>query len=344
MNRKEEISVLLIYTGGTIGMANDPETGSLVPVDFEHISDQVPELKKFGYNLRSVSFDPVSDSSNIDPEIWVKMALVIEENYEGYDGFVVLHGTDTMAYSASALSFMLENLKKPVIFTGSQLPIGVLRTDGKENLITAIEIAASQNNGIPTVPEVCIYFDNKLTRGNRTTKISAEHFDAFDSPNYAPLAEVGFHIRFNINFINYPDPKNNLIVHKTFNNNIAVLKLFPGINPNFVKAIVNTVGLEALIIETFGSGNAPTYNWFIEELKGFMSGGGIILNITQCHGGSVEMGLYETSREMLKAGVLSGRDITSEASVTKLMHLLGTFSDREKIVSSINKSLAGEIT
>jgi L-asparaginase len=344
MNRIKEISVLLIYTGGTIGMVNDPETGSLVPIDFEHISDQVPELRKFGYNLRSFSFDPVSDSSNVDPEIWVKMATVIEENYEDYDGFVVLHGTDTMAYSASALSFMLENLKKPVIFTGSQLPIGVLRTDGKENLITAIEIAASQNNGKPIVPEVCIYFDNKLTRGNRTTKISAEHFDAFDSPNYAPLAEVGLHIRFNSNFINYPDPKNNLIVHKTFNNNIAVLKLFPGINLNFVKAIVNTAGLEAIIIETFGSGNAPTYSWFNEELKWFMSGGGIIINITQCHGGSVEMGLYETSREMLKAGVLSGRDITSEASVTKLMHLLGTFSDREKIVSSINKSLAGEIT
>lgn len=344
MNRKKEISVLLIYTGGTIGMVNDPETGSLVPIDFEHISDQVPELKKFGYNLRSVSFDPVSDSSNINPEIWVKMATVIEETYEDYDGFVVLHGTDTMAYSASALSFMLENMRKPVIFTGSQLPIGVLRTDGKENLITAIEIAASQNNGKPMVPEVCIYFDNKLTRGNRTTKISAEHFDAFDSPNYAPLAEVGLHIRFNSNFINYPDPKKDLVVHKIFNNNIAVLKLFPGINPNFVKAIVNTIGLEALIIETFGSGNAPTFNWFIEELKGFISGGGIILNITQCHGGSVEMGLYETSREMLKAGVLSGRDITSEASVTKLMHLLGTFSDREKIVSSINKSLAGEIT
>lgn len=344
MNRKKEISVLLIYTGGTIGMVNDPETESLVPIDFEHISDQVPELKKFGYNLRSVSFDPVSDSSNIDPEIWVKMATVIEKNYEDYDGFVVLHGTDTMAYSASALSFMLENLKKPVIFTGSQLPIGVLRTDGKENLITAIEIAASRNGEKPTVPEVCIYFDNKLTRGNRTTKISAEHFDAFDSPNYPPLAEVGLHIRFDSNLINYPDPKKELVVHKIFNNNIAVLKLFPGMNPNFVKAIVNTVGLEALIIETFGSGNAPTYNWFIEELMGFMSGGGIILNITQCHGGSVEMGLYETSREMLKAGVLSGRDITSEASVTKLMHLLGTFSEREKIVSLINKSLAGEIT
>jgi L-asparaginase len=344
MNRKKEISVLLIYTGGTIGMVNDPVTGSLVPVDFEHISDQVPELKKFGYNIRSVSFNPVSDSSNIDPEMWIKMATVIEDHVADYDGFVVLHGTDTMAYSASALSFMLENLQKSVIFTGSQLPIGVLRTDGKENLITAIEIAASQDNGRPMVPEVCIYFDNKLMRGNRTTKISAEHFDAFDSPNYPPLAEVGLHIRFNNKFINFPDPHRDMIVHKIFNNNIAVLKLFPGLNSNFVKATVNTPGLKALIIESFGSGNAPTYSWFTEELKGFIARGGLILNITQCHGGSVEMGLYETSREMLRAGVLSGKDITSEASVTKLMNLLGRYNDTDKIISSISVSMAGEMS
>jgi L-asparaginase len=344
MNSSKEISVLLIYTGGTIGMVNDPVTGSLVPIDFEHISDQVPELKKFGYNLRSVSFDPVADSSNIDPETWVKMATIIEDNYNDFNGFVVLHGTDTMSYSASALSFMLENLSKPVIFTGSQLPIGVLRTDGKENLITAIEIAASYKNGKPIVPEVCIYFDNKLMRGNRTTKISAEQFDAFASPNYPPLAEVGLHIRFNSNLIRTTIPNKKLVVHRTFNNNLAVLKLFPGISPDFVKAVAETKGIKALIIETFGSGNAPTYSWFIEELQSFMSGGGIILNITQCHGGSVEMGLYETSREMLKAGVLSGRDITSEAAVTKLMHLLGTFPNGENIALSINKSLAGEIT
>jgi L-asparaginase len=344
MKRKREISVLLIYTGGTIGMVNDPVTGSLVPIDFEHISDQVPELRKFGYNLRSVSFDPVSDSSNIDPAVWIKLATIIEDNYKDYDGFVILHGTDTMAYSASALSFMLENLSKPVIFTGSQLPIGVLRTDGKENLITAIEIAASQEDGIPSVPEVCIYFDNKLTRGNRTTKISAEHFDAFDSPNWPPLAVAGLHIKFNAGLISNTGGGKKLIVHKRFDNNIAVLKLFPGLNPNFVNSVVNTTGLKALIIETFGSGNAPTYEWFIDELKRFMSGGGIILNITQCHGGSVEMGLYETSRDMLSAGVLSGKDITSEASVTKLMHLLGTYSQREQIVSFINKSLAGEIS
>ena len=272
------------------------------------------------------------------------MATAIEENYKSFNGFVILHGTDTMSYSASALSFMLENLGKPVILTGSQLPIGVLRTDGKENLITAIEIAASQNEGKPSVPEVCIYFDNKLLRGNRTTKISAEHFDAFSSPNYPPLAEVGLHIRFNDNLIHHPDKSTGLIVHKEFDNNIAVLKLFPGLNPNFVKSVLSTPGLKALIIETFGSGNAPTYKWFIEELQAFLDKGGIILNITQCHGGSVEMGLYETSREMLKAGVLSGKDITSEASVTKLMHLLGTINERNQLISSINKSLAGEIT
>jgi L-asparaginase len=344
MNTNKEISILIIYTGGTIGMVNDPITGSLVPIDFARISDQVPELRKFGYALHSVSFDPVTDSSNMEPDIWVKMASVIEENYNDYDGFVVLHGTDTMAYSASALSFMLENLEKPVIFTGSQLPIGVLRTDGKENLITAIEIAAALNNGLPVVPEVCIYFDNKLMRGNRTTKISAEHFNAFDSPNFPPLAEAGLHIKFNNNLIRYPVIRRDLFVHKTFNTNIALLKLFPGLNRNFVKAVVNTEGLKTLILETFGAGNAPTNKWFIRELSGFINKGGLILNVTQCHGGTVEMGLYETSRELLNAGVISGRDITSEASVTKLMHLSGRFDSREKVIFYLNKSLAGEIT
>ncbi len=344
MNKTGEISVMLIYTGGTIGMVIDPNTGSLVPVDFEHISDQVPELKKFGYNIRSVSFDPVADSSNIDPDLWVKMVNTIEENYDNYDGFVILHGTDTMSYSASALSFMLENLRKPVIFTGSQLPIGVLRTDGKENLITAIEIAAFQKDGTPAVPEVCIYFDNKLLRGNRTTKTSAEHFDAFSSPNYPPLAEVGLHIRFNYSQIIYQEVIKKIIFHKKFDNHIAVLKLFPGLNRSFVNTVINTPGLKALIIETFGSGNAPTYKWFIEELRSFISNGGIILNITQCHGGTVEMGLYETSREMLKAGVIGGGDITSEAAVTKIMHLLGRYDNISSIKSLIDKPLAGEIS
>ena len=325
-------------------MVQDPETGSLVPIDFRHISDHVPELRKFGYHLHSVSFDPVKDSSNIDPGVWTKMAEIIEEGYSHFDGFVILHGTDTMAYSASALSFMLENLRKPVIFTGSQLPIGLLRTDGRDNLITAIEIAAARGNNGPAVPEVCIYFDNKLTRGNRTTKMSAEHFDAFSSPNYPPLAEVGLHLKYFNNLIRYIPDDQKLTVHKSFDNNVAILKLFPGINRNLVQAIINTEGLRGLIVETFGSGNAPTYNWFLDDLRNFIEKGGIILNVTQCHGGSVEMGLYETSRQMLSAGVVSGKDITSEASVTKLMHLLGRYQSKEQVVGSLKISLAGEIS
>jgi L-asparaginase len=335
-------SILIIYTGGTIGMVHDPVTGSLIPINFKHITDHVPELLKFGFDLQSVSFDPVNDSSNIDPAIWVKMAETIEGNYDRFDGFVVLHGTDTMAYSASALSFMLENLRKPVIFTGSQLPIGLLRTDGRENLITAIEIASAKENGLSLVPEVCIYFDNELTRGNRTTKYSAEHFDAFNSPNYPPLAEVGLHIKYNYNLIRYSDPAKDLTFHKSFDNNVAILKLFPGISRNLVQAIMSTKDLKALIIETFGSGNAPTYRWFIDDLKSFIGSGGIILNVTQCHGGSVEMGLYETSRELLALGVVSGKDITSEASVTKLMHLLGICKSKEEVVMCLGKSMAGE--
>lgn len=325
-------------------MVQDPETGSLIPIDFRHITDHVPELRKFGYDLHSVSFDPVKDSSNIDPEVWVRMAEIISESYNDFDGFVVLHGTDTMAYTASALSFMLENLSKPVILTGSQLPIGLLRTDGRENLITAIEIAAAREKDLPAVPEVCIYFDNKLMRGNRTTKMSAEHFDAFYSPNYPALAEVGLHLRYFNQLINRRANKEKLIVHKSFDTNVAILKLFPGINRKLVKAIIKTEGLRGLIMETFGSGNAPTYQWFLDDMKQFIDGGGIILNVTQCHGGSVEMGLYETSRQMLASGVISGKDITSEASITKLMHLLGRYSSKEKVTEALNLSLAGEIS
>jgi L-asparaginase len=343
-NNKKEVSLLIIYTGGTIGMVHDTETGSLVPIDFRHISDHVPELRKFGYDLHSVSFDPVIDSSNIDPAVWIRMAGLIEERYNAFDGFVVLHGTDTMAYSASALSFMLENINKPVIFTGSQLPIGLLRTDGKENLINAIEIAAAKENGVPAVPEVCIYFDNKLSRGNRTTKMSAEHFDAFSSPNYPYLAEVGLHIKYNRNLITPSQLNQKLVVHKVFNTNVAILKLFPGITRNLVHSIVKTKGLKGVIIETFGSGNAPTYEWFLEEILNFIDKGGIILNVTQCHGGSVEMGLYETSRQMLAAGVVSGKDITSEASVTKLMYLLGRYTSRKEVINGLSRSLAGEIS
>jgi len=341
---KKETSILIIYTGGTIGMVHDPKTGSLVPIDFKHITDHVPVLSSFGVDLQSVTFDPVQDSSNIDPDMWIKMAETIEVNYDKFDGFVVLHGTDTMAYSASALSYMLGNLSKPVVFTGSQLPIGLPRTDGRENLITSIEIAAAQENGSPYVPEVCIYFDNELTRGNRTTKLSAEHFDAFNSPNYPPLAKVGLHLKYDFTNIRHPGKNTRLKVHKSFDNNVAILKLFPGINRNFVQAVINTKGLKGLIVETFGSGNAPTYKWFLDDLKSFIASGGIIYNVTQCHGGSVEMGLYETSREMLSAGVIGGKDITSEASVTKLMFLLGNCSTREKVIRCLGISMAGEIS
>ncbi len=344
MKNKEEISILIIYTGGTIGMVHDPQSGSLIPIDFRHITDHVPELRKFGFQLHAISFDPVNDSSNIDPSAWVMISDIIEKGYDDFDGFVILHGTDTMAYTASALSFMLENLGKPVILTGSQLPIGLLRTDGRENLLTAIEIAATMENGLPAVPEVCIFFDNKLTRGNRTTKMSAEHFDAFYSPNYHPLAEVGLHLKYYNNLITYPSDGKQLTVHKGFDTNVAILKLFPGINRKLVEAVTGTEGLRGLIIETFGSGNAPTYQWFLQALKKYIDNGGIILNVTQCHGGSVEMGLYETSRLMLEAGVISGKDITSEASVTKLMHLLGRYASKEQVIQALNRPLAGEIS
>jgi L-asparaginase len=344
MKKKKDISILIIYTGGTIGMVHNTETASLVPIDFRYVTDHVPELRKFGFNIQAVTFNPVQDSSNVDPSVWISIAETIEVNYNKFDGFVVLHGTDTMAYSASALSFMLENLTKPVIFTGSQLPIGLLRTDGRENLITSIEIAATRENNLPVVPEVCIYFDNKLTRGCRTTKFSTEHLNAFNSPNYPSLAKVGLHIKFNRNLINYIGPGKRLIIHNKFDTNIAIMKLFPGININLVSSIVRTKNLKGLIIETFGSGNAPTYKWFIDELKYFIDNGGIIFNVTQCHGGSVEMGLYETSREMLSLGVVSGKDITTEASVTKLMHLLGRYSSGKKVKEVLGIPIAGEIS
>lgn len=325
-------------------MANDPETNSLVPVDFSNISDRMPELKMFDYQVTTISFSPLVDSSEMNPTIWKQLVLIIEENYSTYDGFVILHGTDTMSYTASALSFMLHNLQKPVILTGSQLPLGTVRTDGKENLITALEIASAQRNSQALVPEVCIYFQSKLFRGNRTTKYNAENFHAFRSDNHPPLAEVGIHLKYNYPYIRYTTLSGTFGVSTEMESNVALLKIFPGIGQGFVEAVLNTPGLRGLVLETFGSGNAPTSKWFLDALQKAIDRGVIIINVTQCLAGSVEMWRYETGVHMLDMGLVSGYDITTEAALTKLMYLLGNYDDVAEIKNLLNKSLKGEIS
>ncbi len=337
-------SILIIYTGGTIGMVQHPETGTLAPVKFDQIKKEVPELNKFNYNIQTVIFNPALDSSNVSPDVWIKIAATIEENYELYDGFVVLHGTDTMAYTASALSYMFENLGKPVIFTGSQLPIGTLRTDGKENLITAVEIAAAKSNGKSMVPEVCIYFDFELYRGNRAVKRDADLFSAFRSVNYPALAIAGIDIKYRKEFIQYPEPGKDLRLSARFDNNVVILKMFPGISSKVFNSVFKIPGLKGVVLETFGAGNVPTDSWLIDIVKHAVENGIIILNITQCQGGKVVMGQYETSLQLLKAGVVSGNDMTTEAAVTKLMFLLGQGYPVEQIKMNLNKNLRGEIT
>ncbi len=342
--QSEDMALLIIYTGGTIGMVRDPATNALHPFDFSHVEDQVPELKSFGCHIDTVTFSPLIDSSDVKPEFWERMVRTIEQHYEAYDGFIILHGTDTMAYTASALSFMLENLQKPVILTGSQLPIGTLRTDGKENLITAIEIATARKDGQPMVPEVALYFENQLYRGNRTTKTSSEHFNAFSSPNYPPLADIGINIKYNYGAIRYPTSVRPLRIHPKLETNIAVLKIYPGISENMVRAVTDNNQARALILETYGSGNATTEPWFLESIRDAVKHGKVVVNITQCLAGKVDMTKYENGQKLLEAGVMNGYDLTTEAGLTKLMFLLGMGIENNEIASNLNKSLRGEIS
>lgn len=337
-------SVLLIYTGGTIGMVKNATTGALESFTYENMVRHIPELAKMDFTINSLQFEPPIDSSDMHPSIWCELAQIIYDNYDKYSGFVILHGTDTMAYTASALSFMLENLTKPVILTGSQLPIRELRTDGKENLLTSLEIAAAQIDGHPVVREVCIYFENHLMRGNRTTKINAENFNAFHSCNYPSLAEAGIHIKYENAYMLTPDTSRSVAAHNKFDPNVAVLSLFPGIQETVVRSLLETPGLKGVILRTFGTGNAPHAEFLSRLLKEATDKGIVVVNVTQCLEGTVEMDRYETGMQLIEAGVTSGKDMTPEAALTKLMILLGHNFTPEEIRQRITKSLAGELT
>jgi len=335
-------NIFVIYTGGTIGMVMDEKTDSFVPFDFDLISRNVPELNRLNYKLTVCSFNPIIDSSNMTPDIWVQMAEIIQKNYEEFDGFVILHGSDTMAFSASALSFMLEGLQKPVIFSGSQLPIGEIRTDARENLITALEIASAKKNGRSLVHEVGIYFDSQLYRGNRSFKYNSAKFEAFRSPNYPVLVEAGVHLKYNESAL-VDNSDKDFVIHTKLDNSISVLKLYPGINKRVVQSVLES-DARSVIMETFGSGNTTTDVYFLDLLRDAIKNGKNILNISQCQVGSVELGRYETSKWLADMGVLSGFDITFEAAVTKLMYLQGRFASQQEVAKWTEVSLRGEMT
>ncbi len=337
--------VLLIYTGGTIGMNRNPQTGALEPFDFEHLLHNVPELTQFDMQIDTYQFVPPIDSSDMSPRLWTDLSHVIADRYDDYDGFVVLHGTDTMAYTASALSFMMENLTKPIIFTGSQLPIGQLRTDGKENLISSIEIAAARDaDGHAMVPEVGIYFNGHLLRGNRTTKQSADEFNAFESFNYPHLVDAGVNITYHRHRILTPDYSRSVTPHFRLDNNVIIFSLFPGIREDLIRHIIHTPNLKSIVMRTFGSGNAPQSPWLLKALREGTRGGKVIVNISQCMQGRVEMGRYDTGYQLQEAGVVSGYDSTVESAVTKLMLLQSHYDDPEQVRRLMNQSIRGEIT
>ncbi len=345
MTRAKKAAILLIYTGGTIGMKHDFGARALKPFDFGQILDEVPELGKFAFKIDSLSFDPLIDSSDVDPSVWVKIAGTIKERYDGYDGFVILHGTDTMAYSASALSFMLDGLTKPVVFTGSQLPIGVPRTDGKENLISSVEIASAKDeSGHALVPEVSIYFGSLLLRGNRATKIDSENFSAFCSPNFPALAEAGINIKYNREYIRRPlDWYQSLSVHARLDTRVSILKIHPGITPQIVRGILCSPDTRSVIMETYGSGNAPSADWFVGAVREAVEAGKIIVNVSQCTAGAVDMELYATGRSLLEAGAVSGHDCTTESALAKLFFLQGESGDNEWVKAMMDENLKGEI-
>ncbi len=335
-------SVLIIYTGGTFGMAYDKD-GSLAPFNFGRVIEMIPELKSLELRLTVISFPEAKDSANIQHEDWDNIAYIIYENYYQYDGFVILHGTDTMSYTASALSFMLKNLNKPVILTGAQIPIGYIRSDARENLLTALEIATAKQNGHPIVNEVCIYFNLLLLRGNRSSKIRSSNFAAFETPNYPVLAESGINIEYNRNYMASHEPDKSIRISRGFNENVIILKVFPSINAGVVRSILRTRGLQGVVLETFGSGNTMNYPWFLKEIEKALQKDIIIFNVSQCAGGEVLQGRYETSKRLKQMGVLGGGDITTEAAITKLMFLLGTEKTKTSVRKKLVKPLNGEM-